>query len=267
MKKLNWLASISSCALLTLAALSSAASAQTPEEKGLKIAQDADASDTGWGDSKSEMVMTLRNKNGDESVRELRVQTLEQPQEGDKSLIVFDTPKDVQGTALLTYTHKEGDDDQWLYLPALKRVKRIASSNQSGPFMGSEFAYEDLSSQEVEKYTYKFLQDEELNGVMCYVIERIPTHPKSGYTRQVAWIDQDEYRIHKTDFYDRKGALLKTLTMHDYKEYLDDFWRPDRMEMVNHQTGKSTTLEWKGYEFNNGFTPRDFDQNSLKSTR
>jgi len=260
--------------LISLALMwaSFAVPAQTPEEKGLEIAEEADLRDVGFEDSVATMQMTLRNRHGQESQRQMRTKTLEQLKDGDKSLIVFDQPRDVKGTALLTYTHKVDADDQWLYLPALKRVKRIASSNKSGPFMGSEFAYEDLSSQEVEKYTYKYLRDEtfegdEHAGKTVFVIERYPVDEKSGYTRQIVWMDQDEYRVLKVDFYDRKDSLLKTLTLHEYAEYLDKHWRAGRMEMVNHQTGKSTTLTFNDYAFGNGFVDRDFDQNSLRAAR
>jgi hypothetical protein len=212
-------------------------------------------------------VMVLRNRHGEESRREIRSKVLETKDDGDKSLIVFDEPKDVAGTALLTYTHKTGDDDRWLYLPALKRVKRIASSNKSGPFMGSEFAYEDLGSQEVEKYTYRYLRDETLDGQEVFVFERYPKDAESGYTRNVIWMDKAEYRPLKIEFYDRKKSLLKTLTFAEYAQYLGKYWRPGKLDMVNHQTGKSTTLLFKDYKFRNGFRDRDFDQNSLRSAR
>ena len=128
----------------------------TGEQKGLLIATESERRDNGFGDHSSDMTMTLRNQHGDEVTRYLRINTLEVVGDGDKSLTIFDRPADIKGTALLTFSHKKGPDDQWLYLPALKRVKRISSGNKSGAFMGSEFAYEDLSSQEVEKYTYKF---------------------------------------------------------------------------------------------------------------
>ena len=162
------------------------------------------------------MVMILRNRHGEESRRRIRLRTLEVDNDGDKSLTIFDSPKDVTGTAFLNFTHKVGDDDQWLYLPALKRVKRISSSNKSGSFMGSEFAYEDIASQEIEKYTYKWLRDEMYNSVECFVVERYPVdRENSGYSRQVSWLDKEEYRTRKVEYYDRKDAHLKTLTMSD----------------------------------------------------
>lgn len=251
----------------SIAATPLLASAQTPEEKGLEIAEEADRRDLGWGDAETELEMILRNKNGDESLREMRSKALEVKDDGDKSMIVFDQPRDVRGTALLTFSHNTGNDDQWLYLPALKRVKRIASTNKSGPFMGSEFAFEDLGSQEVEEYTYKYLRDEQYENMDVFVMERYPTDENSGYTKQVVWMDKAEYRPWKVDYYDRKQSLLKTLTFHEYKEYLDAYWRPHRMEMVNHQTGKSTTLKFADYEFKVGLDERDFDQAALKRAR
>jgi hypothetical protein len=236
-------------------------------QRGLEIAQEADRRDTGFHDSTASLQMILRNRQGDESIREIRVRTLEQLDDGDKSLTTFDEPADVKGTNFLSFTHKTGPDDQWLYLPALKRVKRISSRNKSGPFMGSEFAYEDLSSQEVEKFTYKYLRDESCNDLACFVIERYPEDKNSGYTREVVWIDKQEYRPWKIDFYDRKNSLLKTLTYSGYRQYLDKYWRADEMYMENHQTGKSTRLIWSDYRFRTGLDERDFDRNSLKRTR
>ena len=241
--------------------------AQTAEEKGLAIAVEANKRDTGFGDSIAELTMELNNKNGDVSIRILRTKTLEVEGDGDKSMSIFNKPADVNGTAMLTFTHPESADDQWLYLPALKRVKRISSANKSGPFMGSEFAYEDLSSQEVEKYHYRWLRDEVYKDVDCFVIERVPVYENSGYTKQVAWIDKTEYRMMQTDFYDRKGVLLKTLTADQYEKYLQQYWRAMEMVMINHQTGKSTRLTFANYQFHTGLTVADFDKNALKRVR
>lgn len=253
--------------LLILLSLPFSLQAQTAEERGLQIAREADRRDTGFHDSTASLQMVLRNSQGDESTRQIRVRTLEQLDDGDKSLTTFDEPADVKGTNFLSFTHKTGPDDQWLYLPALKRVKRISSRNKSGPFMGSEFAYEDLSSQEVEKFTYKYLRDEACTELECFVVERYPQDSNSGYTREIVWIDKQEYRPWKIVFYDRKDSLLKTLTYSDYQQYLDKFWRADEMFMENHQTGKSTRLIWSDYRFKTGLTDRDFDRNSLKRTR
>ncbi len=254
-------------ALALVSALCAETFAQAPEEKGLQIAIESDQRDSGFGDLTASMIMILRNRHGETSEREMKIRTLEVIGDGDKSLTTFNTPRDIKGTSFLSYTHVEGPDDQWLYLPALKRVKRISSNNKSGPFMGSEFAYEDLSSQEVAKYTYKYIKDDTANGLECYVVERYPVDKKSGYTRQLGWIDKNEYRAQKIEFYDRKDALLKTLVFSDYHQHLDRYWRAYHMSMENHQTGKSTILEWSEMKFQIGLSNRDFDRKTLKRAR
>ena len=253
--------------LVLLSCLSPVVATANDEARGLEIATEADLRDTGFVDSTAQMIMELKNKQGQSSSRQVRSKILEVTGDGDKSLSIFDTPKDIKGTASLNYSHALKPDEQWLYLPALKRVKRISSKNKSGPFMGSEFAYEDISSQEIEKYTYKYIKDETLNGIDCFVVERYPAYKHSGYTRQVAWINKHEYRAEKIDFYDRKNTLLKTLTYTGYQQYLQKFWRADVMHMVNHQTGKSTTLTWSDYKFKTGLTDKNFSRNSLKRAK
>jgi outer membrane lipoprotein-sorting protein len=241
---------------------------QIPDEKGLSIVRETDTRNSGFEDFTSSMLMTLRNKHGEESIRKIHFKVLEVKDDGDKSITIFDNPRDVKGTAFLNFTHKVGDDDQWLYLPALKRVKRISSSNKSGSFMGSEFAYEDIGSQEVEKYTYKWIRDDLFNNEECYVVEYLPVDKKnSGYTKQVTWIDKNEYRIQKVEYYDRKNSHLKTLSIQGYKKYLNKYWKAEEMVMVNHQNGKSTQLQFSEYRFSVGLKGSDFTKNALKRTR
>lgn len=257
-------------AAAVLLAVAGPAAAETPEEKGLRIAREASLRDEGFGDYTAVGTMVLRNSRGQESVREFRSRTLEVPEDGDKNLVVFDWPGDIEGTALLTYAHKVGDDDQWLYLPALKRVKRISAGNRSGSFVGSEFAYEDMIPLEVEKYTYKWLRDEPCPGteqLECYVYERYPTDKGSGYSRQVVWRDKAEYRAFKIDYYDRKESHLKTLVADDHEQYQSRYWRPGEMVMVNHQNGKSTVLNWREYNFGTGLRDQDFTKRALERTR
>ena len=243
---------------------------QNPESDatGLSIARESRSREEGFGNFTAQQVMVLRNKHGQESRRQLRVKVLEVPGAGDKSLFVFDEPRDVRGTALLVHAHRDRADDQWLYLPALKRVKRISSSNRSGSFMGSEFAYEDLSPPEVEKFTYRYLRDEPCGDLTCTVCERFPVDKKaSGYSRQVIWQDKDELRTWKVEYYDRKDAHLKTLSIGKYKQYLDKYWRAGEMNMVNHLTGKSTDLTWADYQFRTKLKARDFSKTGLKRAR
>ncbi len=223
--------------------------AATPEERGLEIAREADRRDQGWGNFSADLTMVLRNRAGETSVRRIRAFNLEVPEDGDKSLLVFHSPADVAGTKFLTFSHKRGDDDQWLYLPALKRVKRISAANKGGAFMGSEFSYEDMGAPELEKFTYRWLRDDDYKGRRVFVIERVPVDRHSLYSRQVVWIDQEFYIPWKVAYYNRRGDHLKTLTYHKYKHYLGRYWRPGRMLMVNHRNGKATALVWQHYRF------------------
>ena len=240
---------------------------ETAEAKGLRIARDASARNDGFGDFTAGMTMVLRDRQGRESVRQMRFKVLEVPGDGDKSLFVFDQPRVVQGTALLTHAHVNTQDDQWLYLPALKRVKRINASKRSGSFMGSEFSYEDMSSPEVEEYTYKYLRDEPCGDLTCTVTEQVPLDKKSGYSRKIVWQDTSELRVWKMELYDRRGSLLKTLTFANYRQYLDRYWRAGKQTMVNHLTGASTVLQWSDFRFRTNLDDREFTQTALRRVR
>ncbi|MYE12107.1 MAG: outer membrane lipoprotein-sorting protein [Gammaproteobacteria bacterium] len=240
---------------------------ETPQEKGLRLAQEASARNDGFGDFTAAMTMVLRDRHGRESVRQMRFKVLEVAEDGDKSLFVFDQPRDVQGTALLTHAHINAQDDQWLYLPALKRVKRISAGRRSGSFMGSEFSYEDMSPPEVEEYTYAYLRDEACGDLTCTVTEQVPLDEKSGYSRKVVWQDTGELRTWKMELYDRKGSHLKTLTLENYRQYLDQYWRAGRQTMVNHLTGASTVLEWTDFQFRTNLDDGEFTQTALRRVR
>tara|TARA_B100000780_G_scaffold276950_1_gene246603 strand:- start:1231 stop:2007 length:777 start_codon:yes stop_codon:yes gene_type:complete len=253
--------------IILMLTVTSLAAAQTPEEKGYAIALETDNRDKGWEDSSAAMKMVLRNRHGQESIRQIRVVNLEMESDGDKGLTVFDEPRDIKGTAFLSYSHALVPDEQWIYLPALKRVKRISSSNKSGPFMGSEFAYEDISSFEIPKYDYLYLRDEVFEGNNCYVLELRPQYQYSGYTKSYVWIDKKEYRNQKVEYYDRKNSLLKVQRFTDYQLYLGQYWRAHTMTMDNKQNGKSTTLYWTDFKFKTGLTSADFKKNDLKRQR
>jgi hypothetical protein len=254
---------------LALSAVATPAWAMSAEEQGFEIAARADRSDRGFGDSEVELRMVLRNAAGQVSTRELWIATLENPDEnfGDKSLVMFNTPRDIEGTALLSHAQILEPDNQWLFLPALKRVKRISSANKSGPFVGSEFAFEDFTSLELNKYSYRYIGEEACGDLNCDVVENTPLYENSGYTRQVAKVDRSIFQIREVVFYDRRGSLLKTLTLEDYREYGDGLWRAHTLRMVNHQTGKSTDLIYGDYRFGAGLSEKDFVKGRLSRLR
>ncbi len=240
--------------------------AETAEQAGLRIATEARESERGFGNFTASLEMILRNKRGQESRRELRIKVLEVAGEGDRTLLVFDHPPDVRGTGFLIHSFKRKPDGQWLYLPALKRVKRISSSNQSGTFMGSEFSYEDLGTTEVEKFTHRFLRTERCGSRECTVSERVPVSKDSGYSRQVTWLDE-EYRTLKIEYYDRRNVHLKTMVAEDHEQYLGRFWRAGKLTMTNHLTKKSTVLIWLDFEFGTDLDAGDFSSAALRRVR
>lgn len=238
------------------------------QSRGLAVATMVDQRDAGFKDSVVRVRMILTNRNGDKSSRNMRLMTLESmnPNKGDKTLVVVDSPADVDGTILLTHAEILAPDDQWIFLPALKRVKRISSVNKSGPFMGSEFAYEDMGSQDVGKFDYLWLRHEPCPDVPqlgCEVVERTPLYEHSAYSRQIIWVDTSQFRILKTDFYDRKNTLLKTLRMTRYGLYVNQFWRAHHMEMSNHQTGKKTAIVTSEYQLTTGLDDGFFNKNNI----
>ena len=264
------IATLAAAALvMTLSTPAKATGDDASNEKGLAIATEVDSRDRGWGDVTVEGEMVLKNKAGNESVRKFRSTILEaaDTSEGDRSIITFSQPRDVRGTALLTHSKIEPDDDsQWIFLPAVKRVKRISSSNRTGKFVSSEFSYEDLGSEEVADNAHIWLEDAACahdGALTCAAVESRPKNKRSGYSKRVSFIDLDEYRVHQIDFYNRRGDLEKSLKFQDYKQYEGQFWRAHVMIMENTQTGKSTRLSWGDYSFRKGLTERDFTPQGL----
>lgn len=232
--------------------------------KGKAIAEEMDDRDSGFHDYTADMVMELTNSHGDQVTRYMKYRHLEMKNDGDRSMVLFQRPEDIRGTALLTHEHLKADDDQWLYLPSVKRVKRISSSNKSGSFMGSEFAYEDLSGQAPDKYVYRWLKDEACGELQCYVVEAVPRDPRSGYSKQIRWIDKKNILLRKQEYYDLKKSMLKTLVLTGYKKSESGFWRAETYDMRNHQSNKQTQLLWKNIQFGAGLTERDLSQSSLQ---
>jgi len=226
---------------------------------GNEVALKVDAVTDGFIDSKSISTMTLFNANGVSSQRKMRMTRLE-GEVGDRSMIVFEAPSDIKSTALLTYEHFDKDDDQWIYLPALKRVKRIASKNKSGSFMGSEFSYEDLSSQKRFKYNYKEDVVEKDNTL---IVQRVPKDKYSGYSKQIVYVDVKSFLVQKVEYYDRKKELLKRALFIDYKK-IKDIWRFGSIEMENIQTKKRTVILVSDETLKNGLNKKDFTKRYLK---
>lgn len=240
--------------------------AQTPEEKGLEIAKKMQEANNGFVGEESTMEMVLIDAYGAKTTRLMKGLVMEVDGDGDKSISIFLNPKDVKGTKMLTHTHKEGDDDQWLYLPTVRRVKRISSSNKSSSFMGSEFSYEDLGSQEIEKYNYKWLRDIKVDGMEGWLLERIPK-TKSGYSKMVMKVAKKYMNPVNVEYYDRKAELLKTADFTNFTAFKaggKTMYRSNKIHMKNVQTKKESIFEWKDRKLGVKHKKRDFNKTSLK---
>ncbi len=241
--------------------------ASDSQARGLEIATRLDQSDRGYRDVEADVTMRLYSAQGQSFERTLRVYQLENHADGDKSKMIFESPNDQKGVALLTYSHPGAIDDQWLYLPALKRAKKIAAQNKSGPFVGSEFAFEDMVPQELDQYTYELVSTDACGDYQCAQVYRFPRDPDSGYSKQEVWVNTDLWRVEKVEFYDRAGLLMKTLSFDGYQLFNGRHWRPASMRMDNHQSGRATEMDWRDYRFSVGQSDSDFSVNRLKLGR
>lgn len=219
----------------------------------------------GYKDSQSRFTAIITDARGNESRREVRIKYLETAAEGNKRLLVFDKPVDLKRHALLTVSYPEKLDEHWAYNPDNQQVKRLLSNNASTPFSGSEFNFEDLSSQDLAKYDYRFEREDKFEDIPCTVVSRFPKDKNSAYQRLETWVDAQTFLIQKIDYYDRNGKLFKTLIASDYELFADKYWRAKQIKIKNHQSGKSTQLLWSNYQFNTGLSEKDFSLTSLRN--
>ena len=234
-------------------------------DDGLKIFQEAFERNAGYGNYESMVTMTLQKNSEKTHTRKMTIINLEMKNDGYRTMIIFKSPPDVDGTKILTQTHLTHDDEQWIYLPAFHRVKQISSANKTSSFMGSEFTYEDINSLNIviPKFSYRFIANDAVSGIPCFKIERKPKYDNSAYSREIVWIDTKDYAIQKVEYYDLTGDLYKTLTLTGYKKYLNKYFRASDMLMVNHKNNNATTLDWKDYDFTRGYSKQDLSVSAL----
>lgn len=232
---------------------------------GEAIATRRFAVNRGWGNASARLKMEL-TQGASIARREMAIQSLEQGDSGELNLIRVLTPTDLKGTALLTHTHDRDIDEQWLYLPAIKRTKRIALETKSGAFLSSQFNFEDLSPFQVQKYTYQRRPDENCGTSACYVVDSTPVAATSTYGRIRNWITRDDFRLMKAEFFDREDRLYKTLVVEKYLRYRDKYWKPEIMRMTDHRLDAQTVATWSDMHYDDRLNPHDFDAASLQRT-
>lgn len=237
------------------------ATAAAKEVTGRDIMEKVDNRYTG-DDQSAEMTMTLIKSSGRKRVRKIKVWQKDYGKK-DKSLMRFLEPADVKGTGFLVWEHEAKNDDQWLYLPALKKVRRISSKEKEKSFMGTDFSYEDLGSHDLDDYNYTLLGSEKFNDQDCYVIESVPKpENKKSYSKTISWIRKDIFIATKIEFYDKKGEFLKRLHAFNI-EKIDEIWTTRRMEMENVQKKHTTVLEFENVKYNIGLKDNIFTERNL----
>ncbi len=250
-----------------------AAAAEAPADAVLTARQIMERVDhiNDGDDERNTLDMTLTNRRGQTRQRAMLGWNKRTGPDQENQLVRFEEPADVKGVGLLTWEHDDRDDDQWLYLPALRKVRRISSADQSDSFMGTDFSFEDMRSEKLEEHTYTLQREESLGDRLCWVIEAVPSTDKqkneSGYSRRVLWVDQATHLLIKGEFYDKKGNLLKTLETRDYEEVAGGLWRVNWMLMQNVQKKHQTLLVFTGREVNTGLDDSLFTERYLKRGR
>jgi hypothetical protein len=167
----------------------------------------------------------------------------------EKRLIRFVSPADVKGTGLLTFDYKEKTDDMWLFMPALRKTRRIVASDKAKSFMGSEFTYADITPPKVEDFIHKILKSEQAGGVECWVVESVPRNEEiaeeNGFSKKTTHIGKPDYAIRKSIYHDLDGELHKVLTVHEVKEIDTEKhrYRPMHMEMINKKNNRKSEMK------------------------
>jgi outer membrane lipoprotein-sorting protein len=229
---------------------------------GHQIIQNVYDRDTG-NEVEGQLTMTLTNKDGNKRVRELK-QFIKDFGDVEKKIMYFISPADVKNTSFMNWSYTdEKADDQWIYLPALKKVKRISSDSKSDYFMGSDFTYDDLGDRKPGDDVHKLLKEEKLNGEDCYVVESIPKEEGYMYSKTITWIVKDKWVGLQKKFYDEDGDFLKTLSINKYEE-IEGIITILSTSMVNDQNKHATTMEISDVKINKGVQEDIFTERMMK---
>ena len=236
-------------------------------EKGEQIARDMDAANKGYGSESSVMELVLIDSSGTTLVRGMKGTNLEK-KEVIKGLMTFLKPNDVKGTKLLTWSYRETDkdDDQWLFLPSLKRVKKINSRTRGSSFMGSEFSYADLTAQTIEKYNFSYVKDIKVNGHDTWMLNRVSKY-KSNYKRVEIFVSKKMLTTVASNYYNKRNELYKKATFKNFKKYKvnnKEFFRASEVTMSNLQNGKKSKFVWSERRLGEDVKESDLHKRSLR---
>lgn len=253
--------------LAGIAVFASLAMARTnSSETGTEIMKKV-LSQSNWEDMSGDLIMTLTTSRGETRVRNMKFYSKKKNENESMMLIKIISPADVRGTAFLTIEHQNRDDDRYLYLPALRRVKKITASGKGGNFMSSDFTYYDMGKPKLKDWTYKRVADETVDGHPCFVVEAVAASPKiakeTGYSKIVRWIRKDTYTTLKSIFYDRDGKKWKELSVPDVKK-INGVWFSTVMVMHDVQIDHTSKMEFKELKINTGIPAKYFSVRYLQ---
>lgn len=213
-------------------------------------------------DTQGELTMTLINNRGEQRVRNLS-QFIKNDDKVEKKIMFFLSPADVRNTSFMNWSYTDGRaDDQWIYLPALRRVRRISSDSKGDYFMGSDFTYDDLGDRHPNMDTHKILREETIDGKACYVVESVPKDANYMYSKTITWVMKDNFLGLKREFYDDRGRLLKTLSLKNY-DRISGFWTILEVEMHNVQRNHRTNMKFSNVKKNQGIPDSKFTERSM----
>ena len=228
---------------------------------GTQIVEKAYSLPTG-DDQTSVLTMTLTNKSGQTRVRKIQQYT-KQIGDIEKSIMFFLTPADVKNTSFMNWSYSsDRSDDQWIYLPALKKVKRISSDSKNDYFMGSDFTYDDLGDRKLDADIHKLLKEETINGKACYVVESVSKDEDYIYSKTITWIRKDNFVGMKKEFYDEDSDLLKILTLKKV-EQISGLWIRSHSEMKNVQKNHKTSMVLSNIKVNTGVSTSKFSERMM----
>lgn len=214
---------------------------------------------------KSVMHMELINKRGSARIRTMLSYSKDYGKDR-KTIMFFEEPADVKGTGFLTWDYNSDNktDDRWLYLPAMKKTRRISgTSAKKEYFMGSDFTYDDMGNRDIDADNHKLLGEETLDEKLCWVVESTPIVKDGLYSKKVTWIRKDNYMAVKVDYYDMQGGILKVLVVNEIKK-VDGFWTATEMTMTNNQRGHKTIIRFESMAFDVPIEDNLFTVNSLE---
>ncbi len=215
-------------------------------------------------DMTANLSMILKNSRGDQRIREIK-QFIKDFGDTEKKIMFFIAPADIKNTTFMnwSYDNVNKSDDQWIYLPALKKIKRISSDSKSDYFMGSDFTYDDLGDRHPAQDTHTILEEETINGVNCYVIESIPNDKDYMYSRTVTWVIKDKWIGLKKEFYDEDDEFFKQLTLNAYEEF-EDVIVITSVIMKNEQENHQTEMKLSNVIINSGISDSQFTERMMK---